>query len=301
MSKRSRTLAGLVVLSVLALSGCGAGRSASAPGAAAPSVTTPGGSVPATGATGNSGAPRTTASRAGTGPTRPPASTRTPVPGSRASGPGPTAAPVSAASPSPVPAGLYRYDTTGSSTVSGGVSSTSPEPPVTTIRYDRPDATSQHSFQDMRDAHGNGSTTDTILDYRPDGIHLLYVKVTATYSGITQSYAFTPSPAPLVGPTGAPVGYHVSFTMSDGTTTAQVILDVLAHQAMSVGGSTVSTAEVRTVTHLSGQVNGQSTSLSWNTLDDGLAVKEQNSTDVEVGLDHFSGSYTATLQSLRAS
>ena len=206
-----------------------------------------------------------------------------------------------AAPATPLTPGIYRYETNGQSSVSGGVTTGAPYPAITTLTADPPDGSAQHSTRDLRDNHGNGSVTETTDDYQADGVHLVHIKVTTTYAGITDVRDFQPSPTPLIAPTGAGPGSHVHFTMTGSGTTADVTIDVLRTETVDIGGMPINAFAVRTVTNLSGQVNGQTTSDTWVAPDHDLTLKEHVVTDATVGLNSVHSDYTATLQSVAPS
>lgn len=221
--------------------------------------------------------------------------------GSRASTfTGATAPPRPAGPATPLPPGSYRYDTRGSSSVSGGATATTSYPPVTTLNADPPQGQRQHSTRDLRDTRGNGTVVDATYDFEASGVYLVDIKTTTSSVGISDEEEFRPSPPALVAPTGARPGAHLQFTMSNSTTTAQVTIDVLGSQTLTIGGAAVSTLEVRTVTRLSGEVSGQTTIDAWVSPDHNLNVKEHVVADGQVGLSSFHTDYTATLEHLGA-
>jgi len=166
---------------------------------------------------------------------------------------------------------------------------------------DQPDGTGQRSARDLRDAHGNGTVSDTTLDYQRNGVHLVHLKVNTTYAGITEALEFQPSPAPVVLPSGAAAGVHLHFTMSGSGTTADVTIDVLGMETLQIAARPVNTLALRTMSHFSGQVSGQTSQDSWVTPEHGLTVREHVVTDAQVGLDSFHSEYTAALQRMSPS
>ena len=155
-----------------------------------------------------------------------------------------------------MPPGTYRYDTAGSSSASGGATGSSPYPAVTTLTADPPAGSRQHTRRDLRDAHGNGPSTDEVLDYEADGIHLVELKVTTVEAGITYQEQFDPTPPPLVLRARPKVGDHLQFTMANPTTTAKVSIDVTGTSTVAVNGTSESCIAVHTLTTLSGEVSG---------------------------------------------
>src|SRR5207248_3777234 len=75
----------------------------------------------------------------------------------------------------PAAPATYKFDTSGATSFGA---QTSKPPPVTTLRVDPPAGTRQHSARDDRDASGNGSVTETTLDFQPQGVLLVELKIT---------------------------------------------------------------------------------------------------------------------------
>ena len=172
--RRVAAVAGLLAV-LLAACGDGDGRSSEAvrdsasttveqsatTGAPAPTSTTPG-------ATG-----RTTTTTPATATTRPRAgATTTTATGARSG----------SQALRPAAPGTYRYDTTGGSTFGA---STLAFPAVTTLVVDPPSGTRQHATRNLRDPSGNGVATEITLDYRPEGVFLLSLRLTTGFSGVT--------------------------------------------------------------------------------------------------------------------
>ncbi|MGQ0743067.1 MAG: hypothetical protein ACT4OS_01745 [Acidimicrobiales bacterium] len=103
----------------------------------------------------------------------------------------------------PASPGQYRYDTVGTVVVGAG---STPLPAVTTLTVDPPEGNRQRSVRDLRDGSGNGSITETVLEYRPDGIYLVSVLATMALGGITDSRRLTAGQPLLFVPTQAVPG-----------------------------------------------------------------------------------------------
>jgi hypothetical protein len=285
MPRLRRTLAAGAGLLLVVLAACGNGGSTpqaavrdsagttveSSTTTAAPTTTTP-----ARGRTTTTAAGRTTTTRAG-------ATTTT----------------VSAKSGALTPAapGTYRYDTTGSSNIAGSIT---PFPALTTLVVDAPSGTHQHSTRNLRDAAGNGLATEFTLDYRPDGVYLLSLRLTTGISGAADIRDLQPASPVLLLATGAGPGNHREADLT-GTSPAKLVIDVLREEKVTIGGTAVDTLVMRAaVTLAPGDFTGRQ-ELTVN-VDRGtrLWVKEHSVADASGfgGLFTAHSEYTATLQRL---
>ena len=197
----------------------------------------------------------------------------------------------------PAAPGTYRFDTAGATTFAG---TTVPFPAVTTMVIDAPSGTRQRVTRNLRDAAGNGLSTEFTLDYRPEGVFLLSLKVTSGFSGITDVRDLRPASPVLLLATGAGPGTHREADLA-GTSTAKLAIDVLREERLTIGGQAVDTLVIRaTVTLGPGDVTGRQ-ELTVN-FDRGtrLWVRERSVTDASAagGLFTAHSEYTATLQRL---
>lgn len=279
-----RRLAAGVLLALLA--GCGDG--APAPDAvrasAGQDTTTTTSTVAPT--TTTSVARRTTTTRVGARTT----TTRPAAPTTTAPSSGPRAL-------APATPGTYRFDTAGATTFAG---TTTPFPAVTTLVVDAPSGTRQRSTRNLRDAAGNGLQTEFTLDYRPEGVFLVSLKVTTGFSGISDVRDLRPASPVLLLATGAGPGAHREADLA-GNSAAKLVVDVLREEQLTVGGTAVDTLVMRaTVTLGPGDVTGRQ-ELTVN-VDRGtrLWVKERSLTDASAagGLFTAHSEYTATMQRL---
>lgn len=230
---------------------------------------------------------RTTTTRAGarTTTTRPPAAATT-VP-----------APAGTRALAPAIPGAYRYDTAGATTFAG---TTVPFPAVTTLVVDAPSGTRQRSTRNLRDPSGNGLQTEFTLDYRPEGVFLVSLRVTTGFSGFTDVRDLRPASPVLLLATGAGPGAHREADLT-GNSPAKLVVDVLREERLTIGGQAVDTLVMRAVVTLGpGDVTGRQ-ELTVN-VDRGsrLWVKERSVTDASAagGLVTAHGEYTATIQRL---
>jgi hypothetical protein len=197
----------------------------------------------------------------------------------------------------PAAAGTYRYDTAGATTFAGN---TVPFPAVTTLVIDAPSGTRQRSTRNLRDAAGNGLSTEFTLDYRPEGVFLESLKITTGFSGIIDVRDLRPASPVLLLATGAGPGAHREADLA-GTSTAKLVIDVLREERVTIGGQAIDTLVMRaTVTLGPGDVTGRQ-ELTVN-VDRGtrLWVRERSVTDASAagGLFTAHSEYMATLQRL---
>ena len=215
----------------------------------------------------------------------------------RAGGATATTAPAAARGLTPAAPGTYRFDTAGATNFAG---TTVPFPAVTTLVVDPPTGTRQRSTRTLRDPAGNGLSTEFTLDYRPEGVFLVGLRLTAGFSGVTDIRELRPaSPVLLLAP-GDRLGAHREADLA-GTSAARLVVDVLREERVTIAGQPVDTVAIRAVVNLApGEVTGRQ-ELTVN-LDrtSRLWVRERSVTDASVagGLVTVHSEYTATLQRL---
>ncbi|HEX2048271.1 MAG TPA: hypothetical protein VHF27_10925 [Acidimicrobiales bacterium] len=223
----------------------------------------------------------TTTSRAGTTTTRRGAPATTAAPGATALAPA-------------VP-GTYYYDTSGRSTFAGSVTAF---PEVTTLVVDRPSGTRQRLVRNLRDAAGNGLASEFTLDYRPEGVFLVSLRLTAIFSGVSETRDLRPAAPVLLLPTGARPGAHTEADLT-GAATAKLVVDVVGEERVTVAGRPVDTLVVRTTVTLAPSSVTARQQLTLN-IDRAsrLWVRERSVTDASAagGLFTLHSEYNATLQ-----
>lgn len=212
-------------------------------------------------------------------------------------GPVPTTVASGAAALTPAAPGTYFYDTTGRSTFAG---STTAFPEVTTLVVDPPSGSRQRLFRNLRDAAGNGLASDFVLDYRPEGVFLVSLRLTVVFSGITENRDLRPSAPVLLLATGARPGAHTEADLG-GATAAKLAIDVVGEERVTVAGRPVDTLVVRTtITLVPSDVTGRQ-ELTLN-IDRAtrLWVRERSVTDASAagGLFTLHSEYSTTIQSL---
>ncbi len=208
------------------------------------------------------------------------------------------ASPAPAAALAPVAPGSYRYATSGRSTLGG---TSTPFPAVTALAVDAPAGTRQRAVRDLRDPSGAGPVLEYVLDYRPDGIHLVSMVASTTVLLFTQSEGLAPEAPVLLLPTGAPAGAHVEAdvpTTSGGT--ARLTIDVVGKAPITVAGERIDTVQVRLVAVVTGMLRGRIDLTVW--LHPGTRVWAQERLVAEAatpdGAFSFRSDYSATVERL---
>jgi len=239
----------------------------------------------------------TTTTAAGGRTTTTAAGARTTTTVRAAAGATPTTAPSGLRALGPATPGTYRYDTAGATTFAG---TTIAFPAVTTLLVDAPSGTRQRATRNLRDPAGNGISTEFTLDYRPEGVFLVTLKLTTGISGIADVRELRPASPLLLLATGARPGAHIEADLA-GTSAAKLVVDIVRDERVTIGGTAVDTLVMRaTVTLAPGDITGRQ-ELTVN-VDRGsrLWVKERSVTDASAGGGLFTvhSEYTATLQRL---
>src|SRR5581483_9625334 len=226
------------------------------------------------------------------------------TPTTKAAGPATTAAakvngqpannytpPAGATPAKPSPVGHYTYD----NQAGPGANTFGAPPPTSSLTVDPPQGTVQHTTNDM----GSGGKTETTLDYRADGVHIVEVKVTA--SG--QTYDFVGNPPPLAAPTGAKPGQSVAFDLADAAkkTSIHVQIDFVRMETVTNGGQPVDTMLIHQVGTLSGGLTGMQTTDANVAPQYDLFVKTHSTGDVHAGAFEAKSDVFSTLEKLTPS
>ena len=173
--------------------------------------------------------------------------------------------PAGATPAKPAAAGTYKYDNQGNGPFG-------PPPATSSLVIDPPQGTRQHSTVDA----GSGGKSETTLDYLPDGVHLVEIKVTT--SG--QTLDFVGNPPPLAAPTGVKPGQSVDFDLSSNPpgTTIHVHIDFVRNETITIGGQPVNTLVLHQVGTFSGNISGTQTMDAWVAQQYDLFVKTHSTT-----------------------
>jgi len=203
--------------------------------------------------------------------------------------------PAGATPAKPATPGTYHYDTSGSSTL--GTQSSSP-PPVTPLIVDPPNGTQQHSLRDERTPDGKGSTSETWLDFKPEGVYLDEIKVVSSSPFGTQTIDFKATPPALAAPTGAKPGQSVEFDLSDPNYGANihVHIDFVRMETITIGGQPVNTMVIHQVGTISGKITGTQTSDSWVAPQYDLFARDHTVADLSAYGVKAHSDITSTLQ-----
>jgi hypothetical protein len=207
-------------------------------------------------------------------------------------------APPGATPGKPAAPGTYKYNTDGTSSFGA---TTSTPPPVTTLVIDPPAGTRQHTTRDARDSSGNGSLTETTLDYQPSGVLLVELKITTKAFGFTDVQHFVANPPAIVVPTGAKPGDHIELDASGTGTNVHVVIDFQRRETMTIGGQAVDTLVAHQTATLSGKITGTQTTDSWAALKYSLIVRDHSVGNVTVYGSKSHSDVTSQLQQLTPS
>jgi hypothetical protein len=176
----------------------------------------------------------------------------------------------------PAAPGTYHYDNQ-----STGMNTFGPPPAVSPLIVDAPQGTRQHATNDMTSG-GKGSITETTLDFKPEGVYLVEIKLTTKTAFGNQTLDFIGSPPPLAAPTGVAPGQHVDFALTSNPpgTTIQVHIDFVRMETITIGGQPVNTMVIHQVATLSGNFKGTQTADSWVSPQYDLFVKTHAVADI---------------------
>ncbi|HVL27204.1 MAG TPA: hypothetical protein VM390_03580, partial [Acidimicrobiales bacterium] len=228
----------------------------------------------------------------GTGPTVPPPAGG---PAATAAAGGGGAASVGPASPAPPTAGTYRYATQGQSTIGATVL---PFPAVTTLVIDPASGTRQRAVRDLRSG-GTGPVFEYVLDYRPEGIHLVSLSATTSFLLFAQREELRPPSPLLLVPAGAAAGARREADVPTASgATARLAVEVRGPATVTAGGRSLATTVVHLTATLAGELASRIDQTVW--LADGTGVWARERLVAEAtaptGEVAFRSEYTATLQ-----
>lgn len=182
----------------------------------------------------------------------------------------------------PSEAGRYTYDETGIRKL-GCVPDEKPASP-TTLDVDPAQGDRQQSVRDQRYPDGHGIVTNSVLEFRKDGVYLTHLFQTQTFPLLgTFTTEFEPSPPVLVFPSNPKVGQSWSFTMrsKDGKVTVEStnVVESSAEAVTLGGGASVQAIRVKGTTHvtgespLGGQLDITDLTTSWISIEARLILK----------------------------
>ena len=143
--------------------------------------------------------------------------------------------------------------------------------------------------------------TETTLDYQPQGVYLVEVKVSTKTTLGAQNFDFVANPPALAAPTGAKPGQSVEFDLSGSGTNVHVKVDFVRTETLTIGGQNVDTMVVHQVSTLSGTLTGTQTSDAWVSPQYDLFVKSHSTSDATASGVHFTSDVTSTLEKLTPS
>lgn len=206
------------------------------------------------------------------------------------------AAPAAAAAPeSVVPGrpGSYLFDETGFARIKGCLPLEQPAPTPTALRVDGAEGNRQHLERDQRNAQGQGSVTIADLEYRADGIYVVYLKQTQTLLLSALPTEFQPAEPALLLPARRAVGQTWSYTLTsrDGQVRAEFSnkVEALGENIVFSKSGAAPADRISTTTRVTGQ-SAQGTldltrnQVAWYAPEAGIQVKEVVDLGGRIGL-----------------
>lgn len=203
----------------------------------------------------------------------------------------------------PTDPGGYTYDETGVRKL-GCAPDEAPASP-TTLKVDPPDGDRQHTVRDQRYPDGHGVVTNSVLEYRAEGVFLVQLKQTQTFPFLgTFTSEFEPSPPTLVFPANTKVGQTWKFTLKskDGKVTVDATntLESSSENVTLGGGQTIETIRVKGSTHITGEsplgpMDITDNTMSWISVQARLFVKNISDVSGTAGTCRFDGTHIEAL------
>ncbi|MGH2772553.1 MAG: hypothetical protein ACRDIU_05390 [Actinomycetota bacterium] len=201
--------------------------------------------------------------------------------------------------------GAYLFDETGFARIKGCLPLEQPAPNPTKLRVDPPAGNFQRVERDQMNAQGQGAITIADLEYRPDGIHIVYLKQSQTLLLAALPAEFRPADPPLLLPARRNLGQTWSYTLTstDGQITAdfQNVVESVGETVNFSRSGSASADRVKTTTRITGQSTQGSldltrTQVSWFARDPGFQVKEVVDLTGRIGLCEAEGHSEALIQ-----
>ena len=227
-----------------------------------------------------------------------------------AQGPSPAAPPAQAAQGKPLEsqavqpaaAGSYIYDETGTRSF-GGCGPDGPPPSPTSLRIDPANGDRQQGIRDRRSADGQGMVVTTILEYRTDGIYLVYLRQEQQTPAGPSVSEFEPTPPVLAMPARPTQGQSWQFSLTSKDEKIQVeasnTIEALDEE-VAAGGGTAKGTRVKRTTRATGQsilgpIDITENAVSW--VASRLIVKEVSDSSGTVGTCRIQSHIEAVIRS----
>jgi hypothetical protein len=195
---------------------------------------------------------------------------------------------------SPVPKGVYVYDTKGLEKTDALLGEKHEYPAQTTITVTAVDCGASLLWRPVK-----GRSTRFVLCTTPDGWELRSQDERHTFYGRTEKTTYRCAHA-LIRPTGGITEWDVSCTTGTADETGTGTL--VGREPIQVGSKTVEAEHVRRETTLSGETRGTTTHDIWFDSATGVAVKlvlvSHTANDSPIGEVHYDEDVTLVLTSL---
>ncbi|MCA1839784.1 MAG: hypothetical protein LC723_05570 [Actinobacteria bacterium] len=191
----------------------------------------------------------------------------------------------------PAQAAERLFDETGATTLSGCYDRTQAPPTPSRLTIDPADGDRQRLVRD-RGTQEHPNVTTAIVQYRVDGIYLVYLSQTSGFA-LVSTTEFMPSPPVLLVPAHPSVGQSWAFvlTSTDGKVTVDSnnSVDSIGESVTIGNGQNRSTDKITTNSHITGQtqdgpVDMTTVASAWYDRSLSFQVKEQSHTDGTVSV-----------------
>jgi hypothetical protein len=192
----------------------------------------------------------------------------------------------------PTAPGKYTYNESGGSAFNCGRPRTQQAPTPTSLVVDPEVGSRQRTVRDRRGSDGQGVLVTADFEFRPEGIHLVYLHQQQSTPIGDDVFEFKPDPLVMFAPKDLQGGQSWQFSLT--STDGQVKLDVTnivetADEAVTIGdGSDVSGSRVRETRHWTGRfrrgrVNIEENFEWWISLSQRLVLKRTSESSGFVG------------------
>jgi hypothetical protein len=199
----------------------------------------------------------------------------------------------------PTDPGGYTYDETGVRKL-GCAPDEAPASP-TSLKVDPADGNRQHSVRDQRYPDGHGVVSNSVIEFREEGVYLVHLKQTQTFPFLgTFTTEFEPSPPTLVFPANTKVGQTWTFTLKskDGKVTvdATYTLESSSENVTLGGGQTIESIRVKGSSHVTGEsplgpMDFTDNTMSWISVQARLFAKTISDVSGTAGTCRFDGTH----------
>lgn len=171
-------------------------------------------------------------------------------------------------------------------------------PELTTLEVRPPEGRAQRSVRDLRDSDGEGSVTESTLEYADDGVYLTSVEARGRFAGVSMSRTLRPEDGRTRVAAAEPrPGDSGSYTLTGSGLRVRISYRWVGFETLTIAGEPVRTLRLDSTTTLSGDFSGRATGETWFT-DRGIPAKEHIEGRQDLPVGELRSELTATLRSL---